>query len=119
MSEIFQRAFKDERRMKAFLKLSSKEFYDLSESFFEPLEKARNSAKKTRKRALGAGKKHTLGILEKLFFILYYFKTYPTYDVAAADFDVDRSTTCRLSSGFSAGFRTNFGNRASTSFTKN
>jgi hypothetical protein len=33
MSNRFQRAFKDERRMKAFLKLSSTEFYDLSEPF--------------------------------------------------------------------------------------
>jgi len=56
-----------------------------------------------------------LSLLEKLFFILYYFKTYPTYDVLAADFDVDRGTTCRLSSGFSARFRTNFETRRCSS----
>jgi hypothetical protein len=82
----------------------------LVKPFGENLEKNRNSPKNVRKRAPGGGKKHTLSLLEeKLFFILYYFKTYPTYDVLAADFDVDRGTTCRLSSSFSAHFKTNFG----------
>jgi len=42
MSTLFQRAFKDERRMKALTGLSSKEFYDLSKPFEENLEKKIN-----------------------------------------------------------------------------
>jgi hypothetical protein len=95
MPNLFQQAFKDERRMKALTGLSSAEFHDLSKPFGEIFEKNRNSPKKARQRALGGGKKHTLGLLEKLFFILYYFKTYPTYDALAATFEVDRSTVCR------------------------
>jgi len=49
-----------------------------------------------RKRAVGGGRK---GILKnsthKLFFILFYLKVYPTYDLAASIFDVDRSRVCR------------------------
>jgi hypothetical protein len=101
MSNLFQRAFKDERRTKALIGLSSKEFYDLAKPFEENLEKSRNSPKNTRKRAPGGGKKHTLSLLEeKLFFILYYFKTYPTFDVLAADFNVDRGTACRWVQAF-------------------
>jgi hypothetical protein len=95
MSTIFQRAFKDERRTKALIGLSSKEFYDLSKLFEENLEKNRIREKKARKRASGGGRKHTLSINEKLFFILYYFKVYPTYDVLASEFEVDRSQVCR------------------------
>lgn len=100
MSNLFQRAFKDERRIKALIGLSSKEFYDLAKPFGENLEKNRNSPKPVQKRAPGGGRKHTLSLLEKLFFILYYFKTYPTYDVLAADFDVDRGTACRWVQAF-------------------
>ncbi|GAH11795.1 unnamed protein product, partial [marine sediment metagenome] len=32
---------------------------------------------------------------EKLFFILFYMKCYPTFDVAGFHFDVDRSSCCR------------------------
>ncbi len=50
---------------------------------------------KARKRASGGGRKHTLSINEKLFFILYYFKVYPPVDVLASEFEVDRSQVCR------------------------
>jgi hypothetical protein len=95
MLSFFQRAFKDERQTKALIGLSLEEFNNLSGSFGEKLEKSRNCSKKEQKRASGGGRKHTLSLLEKLFFILYYFKNYPTYDVLATDFDVNRSTVCR------------------------
>jgi len=95
MLSLFQRAFKDERQTKALIGLSLEQFNDLSEPFGENLEKSRNCSKNEQKRAPGGGRKHTLSLLEKLFFILYYLKTYPPYDVLATDFDVDRSTVCR------------------------
>ena len=95
MANLFQRAFKDERRTKALIGLSSEEFHKLSKPFEENLEKSQISKKKNRKRAPGGGKKHTLSLLEKLFFILHYLKAYPTYDVLATEFDVDSSTACR------------------------
>jgi hypothetical protein len=79
MLNLFQRAFKDERKTKALIGLNLEEFNNLSESFGKNLEKSRNCSKKEQKRAPGGGRKHTLSIFEKLFFILYYLKTYPTY----------------------------------------
>ena len=32
---------------------------------------------------------------EKLFFILFYYKCYPTFDVSGLLFDLDRSNACR------------------------
>jgi hypothetical protein len=60
-------------------------------------EKEEEKAKKEeRKRRLGGGRKHTLsGVVEKLFFILFYLKCYPTFDLAGFIFDVDRSQACR------------------------
>ena len=46
----------------------------------------------TRSRAPGGGQKGALPTMrEKLFFILYYFKVYPTFDVLAAHFNMARS----------------------------
>jgi hypothetical protein len=52
--------------------------------------------KRRYKRRPGAGRKHTLGTSRaKLFFLLFYLKCYPTFDVAGLLFDVDRSRACR------------------------
>ena len=49
-----------------------------------------------RQRAIGGGRKAKLGSpQEKLFFILFYFKCYPTFDLAGILFDLDRSQTNR------------------------
>jgi hypothetical protein len=49
-----------------------------------------------RVRAEGAGKKHTLkSIEEKLFYILFYLKVYPTFDLAGFIFDADKTQACR------------------------
>jgi len=45
-----------------------------------------------RQRAIGGGRKARLHRPEdKLFYILFYFKSYPTFDVAGVLFDIDRS----------------------------
>ncbi|RQH24821.1 transposase family protein [Okeania hirsuta] len=47
---------------------------------------------KPRVRALGGGRKaRLLEAKDKLFFILFYFKCYPTFDVAGILFDLHRS----------------------------
>jgi|GEM_PF-1031464 len=47
-----------------------------------------------RQRAVGGGRKpRLLGIQEKLFFILFYFKCYPTFDLAGIIFDLHCSQT--------------------------
>lgn len=49
-----------------------------------------------RQRASGAGQKPTLATVEaKLFFILFYFKVYPTFDLAGFLFELDRSQANR------------------------
>jgi hypothetical protein len=45
-----------------------------------------------RKRAIGGGSKARLQTIEaKLFYILFYFKCYPTFDLSGILFDLDRS----------------------------
>jgi len=49
-----------------------------------------------RQRSVGAGAKGKLaGAARKLFFILFYLKVYPTFDVLSLCFDLDRSECCR------------------------
>jgi len=51
---------------------------------------------KNHKIDFSRGRKSILSQMEeKLFFILFYFKTYPTYDVLGIIFDMDRTTACR------------------------
>lgn len=51
--------------------------------------------KATRKRKPGGGQKGRLNTMEKkLFFLLRYLKSYPTYDVLGYEFELDRSKVC-------------------------
>ncbi|WP_257236517.1 helix-turn-helix domain-containing protein [Nostoc sp. 'Peltigera malacea cyanobiont' DB3992] len=51
---------------------------------------------KPRKRCVGGGRKARLERVEdKLFFILFYFKCYPTFDVAGVLFDLHHSRVHR------------------------
>jgi hypothetical protein len=53
-----------------------------------------NIKSKARKRQYGGGRKATLGRIEdKLFFILFYFKTYPLQEVLALLFSLSQSQT--------------------------
>lgn len=78
------------RMMKALTGLTITEFYILSSTFENILLDEINS--KTRKRAQGGGRKGTLKeVWLKLFFILFYLKTYPTQELAAFIFGVHNS----------------------------
>jgi len=90
----FERIQQSPRQMLALTGLTTEEFNLLVPVFGQVLyEKAAN---KNRKRAVGAGPIGKLkNVQAKLFFILFYCKIYPTYDLAAAIFDVDKSRICR------------------------
>ena len=78
--------------MKALTGVTIEEFKSLLATFKASLHKNKTSHKEKRKRAVGGGRKHTLKDAErKLFFILFYLKCYPTYDLAGFFFGVDRS----------------------------
>lgn len=89
----------DERQFKALTGLSGAAFHKLLVVFIlcyqENIQENYEANKVKRKRKPGAGQKGRLNTLEKkLFFILYYLKTYPTFDVLGYHFDLDRSKAC-------------------------
>ncbi len=74
---------RDKRAIKALTGLSYQEFSDLIPVFEKSLYEIRKQ-KPNRKRKVGGGKKGKLPTIEdKLFFILFYLKAYPTFDVLA------------------------------------
>jgi DDE superfamily endonuclease/Helix-turn-helix of DDE superfamily endonuclease len=86
-----KRALGSDRLMKALTGMSVAEFERLLPSFSSGLNKSQAKTKKDRKRAVGGGRQHTLkGPADKLFFILFYLKCYPTFDLAGLLYDVDR-----------------------------
>lgn len=80
--------------MNALTGLSSGEFEVLAENFEKVLHE--HFASKKRQRAVGGGRIGALiGAKDKLFYILFYAKVYPTYDLASFIFGVDRSRCYR------------------------
>jgi hypothetical protein len=91
-----KRALRSDRLMKALTGLTIAEFERLLPDFTAGLNKSRAKAKKQRKRAVGGGRNHTLKTAaDKLFFILFYLKCYPTFGLAGLLYDVDRSQAHR------------------------
>jgi hypothetical protein len=87
-----ERAKKSDRIMKALTGLTILEFESLVITFSQVVQKYQATRKKKRQRAVGGGRKHTLKTAgERLFFILFYVKCYPTMDLAGFFFGVDRS----------------------------
>lgn len=90
------RALRSDRLMKALTGMTVAEFERLLPGFTAGLKKTQTKAKKERKRAVGGGRQHSLKTpTEKLFFILFYLKCYPTFDLAGLIYGVDRSQTQR------------------------
>lgn len=89
------RAFKNDRLMRAMTGLNHKAFDALLPSF-EKAYQAAHPVSKHRQRAPGGGRKANLSSTEeKLFYVLFYFKCYPTFDLAGILFDFDRSQAHR------------------------
>lgn len=96
------RAIGNDRLMKSVTGMSAKEFESLAEDFERELERemrlqyAEAVEKGKRERKYGGGRNGRLKtVCEKLFFTLFYFKCYPTFDLLGLIFDLDRSNACR------------------------
>ena len=90
---------KDERQFRALTGVSRDEFDILlpvfEDSFFEIVDENYEKKKNERRRKPGGGQKGVLNTIEKkLFFISYYMKTYPAFDVLGINFGLDRSKAC-------------------------
>ena len=89
----------DERQFKALTGVSRAAFNKLvvifSKCYAEIVQEKYEQNRAKRQRKPGAGQKGRLNTMEKkLFFILYYLKVYPTYDVLGYHFGLDRSKAC-------------------------
>ena len=84
------------RSMQAMTGLSKIEFDDLLVTFeYSVMENKRNSSTAL-DRKFGGGRKGRLStITEKLFYILFYLKAYPTFGVVGAWFDFDGTNACK------------------------
>src|SRR5262245_12019935 len=89
---------RDERQMKALTGLSPAQFDDLLPVFNDIYGYTQQKryeegvASGTRRRKPGGGTKGKLPtITDKLLFVLYYYKTYPTFDVLGTQFEMARS----------------------------
>jgi hypothetical protein len=89
---------RDDRQMRALTGLSRNQFEVLLPEFTAVYEEMRRKAYEqglaagTRQRKPGAGQKGKLPTpADKLLFVLFYYKTYPTFDVLGTQFDMARS----------------------------
>jgi len=89
-----ERVLREPRVLQALTGVSKAEFGRLGRRLDEVVTEQR--AHRVYQNTPGAGRNPTLTTLPaKLFFILFYLKCYPTYDVAGVLFAVDRSRACR------------------------
>lgn len=92
------RILKNERLMLALTGLNSKEFKELLPIFsiiWKKKKREQYHLNATGARAMGGGRKGFLKTVEdKLFYILFYYKCYPTFDLAGFIFGCDRSKAC-------------------------
>ena len=89
------RVFQNDRLMRALTGLNLAAFDQLLPSFSAAYTAAHPMSPK-RQRSPGAGRKANLKEMEdKLFFVLFNFKCYPTFDLAGIFFDFDRSQANR------------------------
>ncbi len=95
----FERVLKNPRLMAALTGMTPDEFLKLLPTFDATIESQRKHTyyrDSKRQRRLGGGRKGFLkSSMDKLFFILFYYKCYPTYDVASFLWDCDRSNAFR------------------------
>ncbi len=92
----FVNEIRSDRQFRSLTGLSREQFNHLLEKFAYCLEAMKNEEyknnKKNRKRRPGGGRKGSLQTPEnKLFFILYYLKNYPTFDVLGFVFGMSPS----------------------------
>ena len=79
--------------------INKKAFDELKETFAQVVTQPEipRRSQQPRQRAIGARRKPRLETVEqKLIYILFYFKCYPTFDLAGLLFDIDRSQACSM-----------------------
>jgi hypothetical protein len=91
---------RDERQLKALIGLSENQFTTIlikfTDSYKELKIQCYEDSHQLDKRKPGAGSKGRLDTMDKkLFFILFYLKTYPTFDELGYQFGLDRSNANR------------------------
>ena len=90
------RALENDRLLRALTGLNRKAFDKLCQLFGVVYQETVESDPKPRQRARGGGRKARLQSIEaKLFFILFYFKCYPTFDVLGFLFELERGRANR------------------------
>lgn len=92
------RLLKEDRLLRALTGLNLKALEELKPEFEKALAEAPipRRSQTPRQREEGAGRKPRLVTVEqKLVYILFYFKCYPTFDLAGVLFDLDRSQAHR------------------------
>jgi len=90
------RALENERLLRALTGLNRNAFDKLCEVFEVVYQEQLERDPNPRKRAKGGGRKVRLQSIEaKLFFILFYFKCYPTFDVLGLLFELERGRSNR------------------------
>lgn len=89
---------RDDRQWRALTGLSQAQFEQLLQTFTVVSQEAQHAAYAagvaagTRQRQPGGGAKGKLPTYaDKLLFVLYYYKTYPTFDVLGTQFEMGRS----------------------------
>lgn len=89
---------RDDRHMRSLTGLSQGQFNQLLTTFqqvYQEVQQAaydQGKAAGTRQRRWGGGAKGKLPThRDKLLFVLYYYKTYPTFDVLSTQFEMARS----------------------------
>lgn len=99
--ENLEKHIRDERQLKALIWLWTEEFRLLEELYCE-LDKHENEEAYKKRKELNPKARRSSGwnpsklnsYKKKVFFSLYYLKTYPTYDVMWFAFWMHRSTVC-------------------------
>jgi len=94
-----ERVLKQTRLCLALTGLRPEEFLDLLPAFAEALKRKKKrdyDSNPDRERSIGGGRKGFVpSASDKLFFTLFYYKCYPTYDVLAFFYDCNRSNAMR------------------------
>lgn len=91
----YQAALHTDRMCKALTGLTVHEFIDLIGDFTYYYHEHEAKRKKIRQRKIGAGRNSKIETIEeKLFYVLWYMKTYPTFDVASFQVGFARSSAC-------------------------
>ncbi len=93
-----QRVLKNPRAMSALTGVTAKEFEQLLPDFTKTWESSKcyQHRRDANVRKIGAGRKGFLKSMEtKLFYVLFYYKCYPTYDLLSIIYDCNRSNACR------------------------